>query len=335
MREHIIVYREKGCWAATPANYGIWHWNRSNSSAGIDGVDEIVVGFVVGRLQKDGGYHARSVDTPYVTMQARSVDGGRAWDALRIPCRIPVNRSSFSADEHMRPDLRLRDPAAPGVIHAPQPCCGGIDFTYPGFALMCAKTGLGKGTVSWFYTSLDRCRSWDGPYRIPLFGLAGVEARTDYLVSNAGECLFFLTAAKDGGGEGRGVFCVRATDGGRELRFQSWVVQSGEGYAIMPASVRLSPSSILVAVRRRDGVLDTAKSRCWIDLFASNDDAGTWEYLGTPVQDTGIGGNPPTLTCLRDGRLCITYAYRSHPAGHAGPHQRRSRYVLERRDYPP
>ena len=180
---------------------------------------------------------------------------------------------------------------------------------------MCAKTGLAKGTVSWFYTSLDRCRSWDGPYRIPLFGLAGIKARTDYLVSNAGECLFFLTEAKDGGGEGRGVFCVRATDGGRELRFQSWVVQTGEGYAIMPASVRLSPSSILVAVRRRDGVLDTAKSRCWIDLFASNDDAGTWEYLGTPVQDTGIGGNPPTLTCLRDGRLCITYAYRSHPAG--------------------
>jgi hypothetical protein len=32
-----------------------------------------------------------------------------------------------------------------------------------------------------------------------------------------------------------------------------------------------------------------------------------------PVANTGIGGNPPTLTKLQDGRLCLTYGYRDAP----------------------
>lgn len=31
------------------------------------------------------------------------------------------------------------------------------------------------------------------------------------------------------------------------------------------------------------------------------------------MADTGRGGNPPTLTHLQDGRLCITYGYRNPP----------------------
>ncbi len=72
-----------------------------------------------------------------------------------------------------------------------------------------------------------------------MFGLAGVEARTDYLVNSSNDCLLFLSASKDSGGEGRGVFCARTKD----------------------------------------------------------------------------GGNPPTLTRLLDGRLCITYGYRAKPFG--------------------
>jgi len=33
------------------------------------------------------------------------------------------------------------------------------------------------------------------------------------------------------------------------------------------------------------------------------------------VADTGNGGNPPTLTLLKDGRLCMTYGYRNAPYG--------------------
>ena len=56
-------------------------------------------------------------------------------------------------------------------------------------------------------------------------------------------------------------------------------------------------------------------ARHWIDLYASDDDGATWTFLTRPVPDTGSGGNPPTLTKLQDGRLCLTYGYRAQPFG--------------------
>ena len=47
----------------------------------------------------------------------------------------------------------------------------------------------------------------------------------------------------------------------------------------------------------------------------SDDDGATWTFLTRPVPDTGSGGNPPTLTRLHDGRLCMTYGYRAQPFG--------------------
>ena len=51
----------------------------------------------------------------------------------------------------------------------------------------------------------------------------------------------------------------------------------------------------------------------WIDLHVSDDDGASWAYFNRPVADTGQGGNPPTLTRLEDGRLCMTYGYRDAP----------------------
>ena len=79
---------------------------------------------------------------------------------------------------------------------------------------MCGRTGLKAGARSWFYTSTDRCRSWQGPFSLPMFGFTGIAARTDYLVSGPSTCTLFLTAAKANGEEGR-IFCARTTDGGR------------------------------------------------------------------------------------------------------------------------
>ena len=304
MMNHVTIFRQKGQWAATPANYGIWSWG-----------EEIVVGFVTGALNKEGGFHAREKKQRYVTMQARSLDGGRTWKCVNTPCRVPGNCGAFSADEHMEAEFTVANALKSGRENLPVACSGGIDFTHPDFALMCARTGLGKGTVSWFYTSVDRCRSWDGPFSLPDFGLPGVEARTDYLVSGSEDCTLFLTAAKKSGGEGAGVFCARTSDGGQSFRFMEWVCQAEEGWKIMPASVRLSESRILVAVRCHDGAGELGKARNWIDLYASDDSGSSWSYLGRPVPNTGYGGNPPTLTRLRDGRLCITYGYRDAPYG--------------------
>ncbi|RKY04705.1 exo-alpha-sialidase [Candidatus Poribacteria bacterium] len=289
--EHVTVYREKGRYAGWPANYGIWSWG-----------DEIVVGFVVGYLKYDGAsFHPRDRERPMVTMQARSVDGGRSWQVGRMPCRTPGGRA-LSADEHVVPELGIGGIIDDELMEPP----GGIDFTHPDFALMCARSGLAAGAKSWFYLSYDRCRSWRGPYKLPDFGLPGIAARTDYLVLGRERCLLFLTAAKSDGNEGR-VFCIQTRDGGRTFEFLSWIGPEPEGFAIMPASVRLPDSKMLVAVRCR------GREGNWIDLYASDDEGKSWRYVTRPVENTGRGGNPPTLTLLQDGRLCITYGYRNPP----------------------
>jgi hypothetical protein len=83
----------------------------------------------------------------------------------------------------------------------------------------------------------------------------------------------------------------------------------------MPASVKLADDRILVAVRCCETPQHFGNSRHWIDLYASKDHGETWKYVGRPVTDTGAGGNPPTLTKLRNGQLCLTYGYRAEPYG--------------------
>ena len=86
------------------------------------------------------------------------------------PSRPPPHRPAergFSADEHMAPDQQVAQAIAMKLEPPPGPCPGGIDFTHPDFALMCARTGLGTGTTAWFYTSHDRAHTWQGPYARP------------------------------------------------------------------------------------------------------------------------------------------------------------------------
>ena len=75
----------------------------------------------------------------------------------------------------------------------------------------------------------------------------------------------------------------------------------------MPSTIRLSKTSLLTAVRRRQGL-----KRC-VETWRSGDDGKTWKDP-TKVGDTGVG-NPPSMIRLADGRICITYVYRAAPFG--------------------
>lgn len=290
--QHITIYREAGRYAGWPANYGIWTW----------GNEEIVAGFLVGYHNiNTAGLHSIDKSRPLTTMQARSTDSGLTWAVETMPVTAPGNRA-LSAVEHS--DQGEFDPYT--AENPPQLLSQPLDFHHPDFALLCARTGLASGAVSWFYASYDRCRTWQGPYRMPLFDTGGVSARTDVVITGQREAWFMLSVAKSNGREGR-VCAVRTRDGGQTFHFDNWIGPEPEGYSIMPASVRSLDDQILTAVRRRDG------DRCWIDLYKR--DASHWHKISTPVSNTGRGSNPPAMLRLADGRLCLVYGYRDAPYG--------------------
>lgn len=299
--KHVIVYKEAGRYAGWPANYGIWSWG-----------DEIVVGFTLGYHNTEGGFHARDRTKPLVAMQARSLDGGESWESVVTPVRTPGNQG-LSAGEHAAAGSGGE---AGEQENEPVPVQVALNFTHPDFALMCARKDVVAGSSSWFYASQDRCQSWQGPYEIPMMGQIGLAARTDYLVQGRDEILLFLTAPTIEGTEnGSRTFCAKSEDGGKTIEFVSWIGPKWDnGFNIMPASVRLADGRILVATRDRQTTADE-KTGNWIDLYESADGGATWTYKNRPVAETGRGGNPPTLTRLHDGRLCMTYAFRDAPYG--------------------
>lgn len=284
---HVTVYNEPGRFGGWPANHGIWSWG-----------NEIVVGFSRG-YYKDLGPERHNIDRekPEEHLLARSLDGGETW-TIEHP-----NEQGYLLPQ----GEALHGTELPGVAIKPAvDCPGGIDFTHPDFAFTARMSSANSGE-SRFYYSYDRARTWQGPFKLPLFGQKGVMARTDYVVFDKLECMLFLTASKADGREGR-PFCARTVDGGKTWDFVSYIGPEPEGYAIMPATVRLDGDTLVTAIRVKEN------NRSWIDAYRSTDLGATWTYLGRPAPDTGEG-NPAALLRLNDGRLLIAYGYRAAPFG--------------------
>jgi hypothetical protein len=283
---HVKVYHEPGMFGGWPANHGIWSWG-----------DEILVGFSKGYYKDLGDRHHIDREKPELHMLARSLDGGETWSIEDPGARGELLTEGGFLHGVPRPDVAI--PA----MKEPE---GGIDFTHSDFAMTVRTNSTGAG-VSRFFYSYDRGHTWNGPFRLPSFGAPGIAARTDYIVNGPHDCLLFLTAAKANEKEGR-LLVARTTDGGKTWERVSWIGPEPEGFEIMPASVRLSPTDILVTARNREG------PRRWISAYLSRDDAATWEKLDDPVPDAGIG-NPPAMIRLRDGRICLVWGFRGEPYG--------------------
>jgi len=272
--ENVVVYKEAGRFGGWPANHGIWSWG-----------NEIVVGHRSAVFKVVPRGHAVDPDKPQEDWQSRSLDGGRTWQLEKPPGLVRPGHGGSK----------------------PVECPGALDFANPNLALMFRYSG--GDPASRFYVSFDRARTWQGPYKLPLFGQPRIMARTDYLVNGNPDLTVFLTAAKKNGDEGR-VFCARTTDGGKSWKFVSWLGPEPDGYAIMPSTVRLSPTMLLTAIRRKEG------AQHWIEAFLSKDDGETWNWLNKPAPSTGdSSGNPPSMLKLKDGRLAIAYGYRAEPFG--------------------
>lgn len=278
--KHNIVAHEPGVFFGWPANHGAWNWG-----------DEIVVGILRGKYRKQEGEHSIERNTQPTLVQARSLDGGETW-SLEAP--------------DLKPDVESKS------------CPGGINFAHPDFALkITSGTDFGVTVLAErFFVSYDRAQTWEGPYRLPDFGLdVPLTARTDYLVGGESECLFFLSAVEprvDASLTDR-AFCARTTDGGKTMEFLSWMTHEPITVrSVMPSTVRVSDTVLVSALRRR------LKTDCWIDAYHSQDNGATWEFLSKIADAEGTdkrNGNPPSLVRLADGRLCAMYGYRGAPLG--------------------
>jgi hypothetical protein len=287
------VYRSPARYAAWPANYGMWAWG-----------DEIVLCFTVGYPSTSGseaGFHTRDKTRQFTTMQARSLDGGVSWDVVEAPLS---GAASLSAHEHQTPEVLSRLPDLEFQS------TDDLNFFATDFVVMCGRTDLTEGATSWFYTSTDRCKSWTGPHKLPMFGELGIAARTDWMIEGPRSATILLTSTNYDGQEGR-VFAARTYNGGASFSRLGWIDVSPPGFQIMPASVKTSLGHIVTAVRTRG----KTRRENSIDVYSSQDGAESWSYLGKAVTDTGNGGNPPTLNMLEDGRLVMFYGSRVEPFG--------------------
>ncbi len=285
--QHVKVYGEQGRFGGWPANHGMWIWD-----------NEILVGYSRGYYLDRGDRHHFDPEKPEEHRFARSLDGGATWTHEH-----PADQGFLIPEGES-----LHGTELPGVKIPPTTeCPGGINFTHPDFALTMRMNSVNSGQ-SRFYYSYDRGKTWAGPFSLPNFDTAGTAARTDYIVEDADSCMFFSTAAKSDGREGR-LFCFRTDDGGKSFQFVSFVgdemTEPGH-FGIMPSSVRLGENELLVAERHREG------ARRNIALYRSTDNGKTWTREADPVESVGAG-NPPAMIRLADGRVCLTYGYRAEP----------------------
>jgi hypothetical protein len=278
--QHVKVFYQSGKYGGWPANWGIWSWG-----------EEILVGFTHADHQGEGSGHTFEQKSSLAKF-ARSLDEGNIWsieDAYKngiTEATVEHNLGNIS-----KPSKKLKT---------------GIDFTHPDLALTFRMITMLDGPSS-FYYSYDRGRNWEGAFHLlvdfPGRNPAGIVTRTDYIVDGKKELTAFLTVGfREGEKNWREVACVRTTDGGMTWKHISWIGPQGIN-SIMPSSVRLDESRILIAIRR------TERKNPRMVCYLSEDNGITWKQIDDPIR-VDANGHPPALLKLGDGRLCMVYGIR-------------------------
>jgi hypothetical protein len=278
--KHFEVYREPGMFAGWPANHGAWQWG-----------DELLFGFEVGHFKETERGHAIDYSKPAEHVLARSMDGGETWEIER-----PAS---------LQPPAGAKVAGVPTGASGKEPvdCPGGIDFTNRNFVFTARMLDINTGP-SRFYYSMDRGKTWEGPFNLSIPQYPGMAARTDYQVLGKHDLLLFTTVPKSDGREGRPVV-IRTMDGGKNWKLHGTIGGEPEpgDYAIMPATVRGAGNQLLTVIRKR----------ALFEAYRSDTLGEDWVKVRNPVE--GFGGNPASLVRTLSGQLVLVYGWRTKPFG--------------------
>lgn len=283
--EHFAMHAEAGQFIGWPANNGIWKWE--------DG--EIMLGFTRGEFAQKSSHDIG--DENRESWLAKSKDGGSTWETFKP--------KGFVVDSAMN------------VKYLPE----SLNFEDKDFALRLAGTGYHGSKIpegGFFYT-LDRGNTWEGPFGFNGLSeaneLEGMELtpRSDYLIEDSNSALFFMAARIPNTGMTDKPFVARTRDGGKTFEFVEWMIEQEDPYrGVMPATVKTSEGKLISAIRRRDVEGEHKNLYCWIDIYTSEDNGESWDFLSRGGE-TGIrNGNPPAMIILTDGRLLLAYGNREH-----------------------
>ena len=302
-----------------PANGGMWSWGNELVVMYTDatfGIDAEAAG------ANDGRGHAVDKDQPFFIDQSRSTDGGQTWSTEKkvITKPGPPGYPWFGLNGPPVTDLRLP-----------------VNFNHPDFAMHVRAADAAFGESYWYY-SYDRARTWRGPYRLPRFGLATVNGRTDYIVNSCQDAMVFLSGSpiEHKSEPGSRNFMARTRDGGMTWDFvaNTSLVPTDvpEDYASegadtegavrdnpliranMPSSVRLSDTE-LISISRVTQNPPSGAQLGWMEAYRSTDNGATWAFLSRPGPTFRHASTPPALTRLASGDLVLTYGYRIDRTG--------------------
>lgn len=249
--------------------------------------NEILVAFNQAWFKHNPFHHSIDNTKPGGNVLGRSTDGGQTWQVEE-----PETFAKGNA-----PTIEL---------------AGAIDFSNPNLAI--------RNDRQSFTVSLDRGKTWQGPFEFEGLDMGKLSSRTDYLVNSPGDAFFFLSADDVESVQAilqDRAFMAHTKDGGRSFEFVSWLADSDKIRSVMSSTVRVSDSHLVTTLRRRfDPPGDfTVLPENWIDAWESRDNGKSWQFL-TKIADTDTGlrnGNPPALVRTDDGLLAVTYAYRGVP----------------------